>query len=157
MRPSVTAISKRSSPTNPDAMANTSQGMNIVAKTLKITRSAPSAANASLAKELASSPASNFFENIGTKAMLNAPSAKKRRNMLGSENAIKNASATGPVPSQAAIKMSRMKPNTRLSRVQNPTVSTPDTSLICFTCPRPCFGTLLRIARALCTRRNGVL
>jgi len=80
---------------------------------------------ASRAKPSASSSPSSFFENIGTKAMLKAPSAKKRRNMLGSEKATRNASATGPAPSVAAIRISRTKPKTRLAIVQRPTVKKP--------------------------------
>jgi hypothetical protein len=53
---------------------------------------------ASWANSSEPSPPSTFFENMGMKAMLNAPSAKKRRKRLGRENATKNASATGPVP-----------------------------------------------------------
>ena len=51
-----------------------------------------------------------------------APSPNRRRNRLGSFNATKKASAIGPVPSRAAISMSRAKPRTRLTRVQPPTV-----------------------------------
>ena len=94
-RPYSTARSKRSSPLNPDAIINTSAGMNITPSVVKITRTNASPIKASCAKSLASAAASvescSFFENIGTKAMLNAPSAKKRRNILGRENATKNA------------------------------------------------------------------
>src|SRR3546814_17145055 len=38
-------------------------------------------------------------ENMGTKAVLNAPSAKRRRNRLGKRKAAKKASAAGQVPS----------------------------------------------------------
>ena len=98
MRPNSTARSKRASPAKPDAIAQTSQGIAIVPATVNTTNTVIRPLIASRAKPLASSPASSFLANIGTKAMLKAPSAKKRRNMLGSENAIKNASATGPVP-----------------------------------------------------------
>lgn len=40
-------------------------------------------AKASSAKPRGFSPDSSRLENIGTKAVLKAPSAKKRRNMLG--------------------------------------------------------------------------
>ena len=59
------------------------------------------------------------------KAALNAPSPNRRRNRLGSRRATKNASATGPSPSRAAISMSRAKPSTRLAIVQPPTVTMP--------------------------------
>ncbi len=72
--------------------------MKITATTDSTTSTPANPANASEAKPRASSPASSRLENSGTKAVLNAPSAKKRRNMLGSENAIRNASATGPDP-----------------------------------------------------------
>ena len=54
--------------------------------------------------------------------MLNAPSAKKRRNILGNANATWKASATGPEPKKAAISMSRRKPMMRDNRVQLLTV-----------------------------------
>ena len=53
----------------------------------------------------------------GTKAALNAPSANSRRNVLGMRKAAKKASATGPVPSAAAISTSRTKPSSRLISV----------------------------------------
>ena len=59
----------------------------------------------------------------GTKAALNAPSPNSRRNRLGNLRATKKASAIGPAPSFAAIRMSRMKPRIRLSIVQPPTVA----------------------------------
>ena len=80
---------------------------------------------ASLAKTSGLSPDASFFENIGTKAMLKAPSAKNLRNRLGSEKAKTNASATGVAPKAPAMKTSRTKPNTRDTRVQNPTVKNP--------------------------------
>src|SRR5689334_11988371 len=63
--------------------------------------------------------------NSGTNAALNAPSPNSRRNRFGNFSATKNASATGPAPSIAAISMSRAKPSTRLAMVQPPTVRTP--------------------------------
>ena len=68
----------------------------------------------------ASSPAKD-----GTKAALKAPSPNSRRNRLGSRLATKNASATGPAPTRAAIRMSRTKPRRRLAMVQPPTVRIP--------------------------------
>jgi len=64
-------------------------------------------------------------ENPGTKAALKAPSPNSRRNRLGSRLARKNASATGPAPSRAAISISRAKPRMRLAMVQPPTVRIP--------------------------------
>jgi hypothetical protein len=80
------------------------------------------------------------LENIGTKAVLNAPSAKKRRNMLGSEKATRKASATGPAPMKAAIRMSRTKPRMRLSSVQKPTVTKPETRRMGLTIRPQSFG-----------------
>src|ERR1700712_1391960 len=81
----------------------------------------------SSAKRLAASlpSACNMPANDGTNAALNAPSPNNRRNKLGSFNATKNASATGPAPNIAAINMSRANPKTRLAMVQTPTVTTP--------------------------------
>src|SRR5690606_14560919 len=61
--------------------------------------------------------------NIGTKAELKAPSANSRRNRFGNRNATRNASDTAPVPSAAAMNMSRMKPSARLDAVAPPTVT----------------------------------
>ena len=129
-RPSVTVMSNLTSPTNPEAMARTSQGIKSVATAVRINKIVVSPAKASRANASASSPASSFFENSGMKAMLNAPSPKNRRNMLGRAKAIRKASATGPVPSQAAIIMSRTNPRMRLIIVQPPTTNAPDISLI---------------------------
>src|SRR6056297_1102096 len=130
MRPKSTASSNRTSPAKPDAIARTSQGIATCARSVNTIRTEASPENASRAKSSGSSSASSFLENIGTKAVLNAPSAKKRRNMLGRAKATKNASDTGPTPMKAAIRMSRTKPKTRLPRVQNPTVTNPESSRI---------------------------
>ncbi len=98
MRPYSTASVKRSSPAKPAAMASTSQGMAQMARIVNSERKASSAEKASRANPRGSSPASSFFANIGTKAMLNAPSAKKRRKRLGSEKATMKAWAWAPVP-----------------------------------------------------------
>jgi hypothetical protein len=42
---------------------------------------------------------------------------------LGSLRAIRKASATGPAPRTAAVRISRLKPATRLSSVRPPTVA----------------------------------
>jgi len=91
-------MSKRGSPAKPDAIAQTSQGMASVPMSVKAKRIAPRPLKASRAKPCGSSAPSSFLANMGTKAMLNAPSAKKRRNMFGSEKAMRKASATGPAP-----------------------------------------------------------
>jgi hypothetical protein len=64
------------------------------------------------------------------KAMLKAPSAKNLLNILGSENAIKKASAIGPAPKKAAIKISLKNPKTLEANVQLPTVDKAEISLI---------------------------
>ena len=125
MRPYRTASAKRSSPAKPAAISQTRPGMKIIASAEKTRTAVNSPAKASRAKPCGSSPASSLRLNIGTKAVLNAPSAKKRRNMLGSDSATRNASATGPVPSHAAIRMSRTKPLTRETMVQLPTCMKP--------------------------------
>ncbi len=67
--------------------------------------------------------ASISLAKSGTKAELNAPSAKSRRKVLGKRKAALKASATGPVPTAAAISVSRRKPKMRLPSVAVPTVA----------------------------------
>ena len=75
--------------------------------------------------EAESSPSETiFWERIGTKAEVKAPSAKRLRNRLGSLKATKNASAIMPAPKNLAKTMSRMKPVMRLSSVNPPKVAT---------------------------------
>ena len=72
----------------------------------------------SLNRRAASAPSSvSTRVNSGTNAAENAPSANSLRKKLGSLNATKKASATGPAPSRAAIRMSRANPSTRLAMV----------------------------------------
>ena len=89
---------KRSSPAKPPAVAQTSAGMKISARALRISSTKASPFSASRAKRSGSSSPSYFFEKIGTKAALKAPSAKNRRNMLGRRKAATKASITGPGP-----------------------------------------------------------
>ena len=132
IRPICTARSNRASSAKPDAINRTSPGIANCAIRVKTIRMPPNPANASRAKVSGSRSFSSFLENIGTKAVLNAPSAKKRRNMLGRAKATRNASATGPAPRRAAIRISRPKPNTRLASVHPPTVRNADRSRIGF-------------------------
>src|SRR5215213_3863040 len=67
--------------------------------------------------------ASRCLAKSGTKAELNAPSAKSERKRLGKRKATTKACATRPVPTTLAIKMSRKKPKTRLMSVIEPTVA----------------------------------
>ncbi len=101
---------------------------------------------ASSAKEVAASMPSwcNMVEMEGTKAALNAPSPNRRRNRLGSLSATKNASAMGPVPRMAAMRISRTKPKMRLAIVHNPTVKAPRIMPV-----------LLAYGARSCQRRNG--
>ena len=96
--------------------------MNIIATAVKIIRTKASPLKASLAKRSAPSWFSRRFEYMGTKAALNAPSAKNRRNILGNRNATIKASSTGPTPISAYSKTSRAIPKMRLIKVQKPTV-----------------------------------
>src|SRR5690625_3725243 len=109
----------------PGAMTGMSQGMAARAMAVKISRPAARTAIASSANRFAASlpSSSSLAANSGTKAALNAPSAKRRRKRLGKRKATKKASATGPVPRTEAIRMSRMKPRTRLTAVSDPTVA----------------------------------
>ena len=102
-------------------------GMKISPSAVNVPSQKTITAKASRAKSCAAAGPSAVSrpENSGTKAALKAPSPNRRRNRLGSLLATKNASATGPVPSSAAINMSRNRPRTRLAMVQTPTVNTP--------------------------------
>ena len=63
---------------------------------------------------VASSPCWVLYSaRIGTNAWENAPSAKIRRNRLGSLKAIKNASVAMLAPKMRASRVSRTNPNTR--------------------------------------------
>ncbi len=126
MRVSSTARSNFSGvPMKPGASAYMSHGMAISASAVTSRRTNRRPASASSAKERAAcgpSP-SRRLANNGTKAELKAPSPNRRRNRLGKRKATKKASATAPVPSTAAIRMSRAKPSTRLTMVKPPTVA----------------------------------
>ena len=126
MRVSSTARSNFSGiPLKPGASRYMSHGMAISASAVKRRSTNRSPASASSAKERAAcgpSP-SRRLANSGTNAELKAPSANSRRNRLGKRKATKKASATAPVPSTAAIRMSRTKPRARLTMVRPPTVA----------------------------------
>src|SRR5712692_10162380 len=83
-----------------------------------------------------------YSVKTGIIAVDKAPSAKRRRRMLGMRNATKNASVTGPAPNARATIMSRTKPSRRLSRVAgaippNARTTCPSLSLT-LKFPRPC-------------------
>ena len=68
MRPCSTESVKRSSPAKPLAIASTSQGMASWPSRVKTMSTVARPESASRAKPSASSPASSFLANIGTKA-----------------------------------------------------------------------------------------
>src|SRR6266436_9696241 len=59
-----------------------------------------------------------FFENVVMKAVDSAPSANKSRSKFGNRNAIRNASRFFPAPNRLANTISRIKPSTRLHRME---------------------------------------
>ncbi len=103
----------------PGAITWTRAGAKISAATTMTSSAASSTASVSSAKRFAAArPCSAMVPaKSGTKAALKAPSAKRLRNRLGSRSATKNASATGPAPRKFAVRTSRTKPITRLTRV----------------------------------------
>ena len=107
------------SASKPGAMSVISQGMNISPSSTNRNSAANRTENASSAKARSAGfpPSASAPEASGTKAALNAPSANRLRNKFGKRWATKNASATGPAPRIAAVRMSRMKPKTRLTSV----------------------------------------
>ena len=119
-------ISKRSSPTNPLAIAHISAGINIIEMVVRINKTKARLPMASLAKAVAFSFLSYFFEIKGTKAELKAPSAKNLLNIFGNLNAAKKASKSGPAPIKENNNISRTIPKMRLANVQKPTVKNPD-------------------------------
>ena len=65
----------------------------------------------------------SFCDNIGTKAVVKAPSAKSERNKFGSLNATKKASEANPAPRKLARIISRKNPVIRERRVKPPKVA----------------------------------
>ena len=61
-----------------------------------------------------------YSVKTGIIAVERAPSARRRRRILGIRKATKNASVTGPAPNVRATSMSRANPSTRLSSVAAP-------------------------------------
>ncbi len=62
-----------------------------------------------------------FFEKVVMNAVERAPSAKRSRSMLGTRNAMRNASRFLPAPKSAAKSTSRIRPRRRLQRMAMPT------------------------------------
>ncbi len=128
IRVSATAIENFAAlPEKPGASAYSSHGMKISPSAVRLPSQNTITAVASSAKPCAEAmPSTCRIDEIdGTKAALKAPSPNSRRNKLGSRSATKNASATGPVPRMAAIRISRAKPRMRLAIVHIPTVKAP--------------------------------
>lgn len=118
----VTARLNRSSDAKPPAVIIIIPGITISANAVKSRSESISKDKASLANLSATSLLLSRFENIGRNAVLNAPSAKSRLNILGMEKAIKNDSAIIPDPKKLAISISLKKPKKRLTRVHDPTI-----------------------------------
>ena len=74
----------------------------------------------------------SFDENNGTNADVNAPSAKRLLNRLGSLNDTRKASETEPAPKKFAIIISRINPVIRLIIVKPPNVAIDFIKDICF-------------------------
>ena len=120
MRVSVTTRSNLpGSALKPGAMTVISQGMKTSPSSTKASSTVNSTAKASSAKTRTAGlpPSASVPEASGTKAALNAPSANRLRNKFGRRCATKKASAIGPAPRIAAVRISRIKPNTRLTSV----------------------------------------
>ena len=123
IRPSATAASKRSGvATNPGASNRTRSTMKNSASTTITSNTSVSRICTSAASFIAAllPSAARICEKLGTKALVKAPSALSRRNILGNFNATRNASASGPAPRKVAKATSRPKPRIRLNPVSSP-------------------------------------
>ena len=118
----------------PGAKNFTTLGMKISNKMVKIVRTIVSKDMAEEAKRIESflPKLTNLDENKGTKAEVNAPSANKLLNKLGSLNDTKKASDMVPAPKTFAIIISRIKPVIRLIIVKPPNVAIDFIKDICF-------------------------
>ena len=67
---------------------------------------------------------------LGIKAALNVPSAKRRLKVFGNLKATKNASANIEAPKKIAIKISLMQPKILLIRVKKPKIEADDSKFI---------------------------
>jgi hypothetical protein len=106
---------------SPLAMAHTSHGAaNTPATQVAVSAQASTVAIWSISTLVASSPSFCLRPaNTGTNAWLKAPSAKRRRNMLGMRNATLNASVSGLAPNMAAISNCLTSPVMREARVSS--------------------------------------
>src|SRR4051812_31810488 len=126
MRDSSTARSNCSGRSaKPEAISQVRPGMNSAARPEISSSAATSIASDSSASAWAGPLPSRVrvAANSGRKAAVKAPSANSERNRLGSRNATKKASASGPAPRMRVISVSRMKPATRDTMVMPPTVA----------------------------------
>ena len=110
---------------NPGANMATTQGMSHSTKiTNKPTKKAKTEMDLAANKMACFlSSQTNFCDNIGTKAVVKAPSAKSERNKLGNLKATKKASETNPAPKKLAKIISRKNPVMRDKSVKPPKVA----------------------------------
>ena len=80
----------------------------------------------------AGSPSCRRVERkTGTKAEDSAPSPNRARNRLGNRKATTKSDMAGLTPNTLAVRVSRIKPRNRLSRVKLPTLAA-DRMTLCF-------------------------
>ena len=123
IRASATAAANRSGVVEkPGASSMTTEGIMISKTTTTTSNTKRRTACTSPARRSAAAPPFSLASRakLGTKALLNAPSALSRRNMLGSFSATRKASAAGPAPRKAAKTISRKRPRIRLAVVSTP-------------------------------------
>ena len=111
-------------PAKPGASAAITSGISSPIKTVATISAAltvPSTRPANAAAATAPS-VSRTRSQAGTSAAFSPPSVNSRRTTLTSWNATRNASATAPAPSSAAIRESRANPSSREASVPVDTV-----------------------------------
>jgi len=113
-----------SRPTKPGATTDITSGISTPSTSAAAITAALTVPSTRPANALAAGmpPASRTLIQAGTSAAFSPPSASSRRATLTSWNAARNASATGPAPSSAAIMESRAKPSRREASVPEDTV-----------------------------------
>lgn len=109
----------------PGAISSTTQGMQNSIRITKRVRKKVRTEMAWEAKRMDSSRPSvtSLWDNMGTKAVVKAPSANRLRNRFGSLKATKKASDTAPAPRKLARIISRANPVMRLTSVNPPKVA----------------------------------
>lgn len=113
------------SPANPGAKTRTTAGIKTSNSSTKITKKNTKTDMALEAKNIDFFCPSDtsFCENIGTNALVNAPSANRLLNKFGNLNETKKASDIAPAPSILASTISRKNPVMRLTKVKPPNVA----------------------------------